>query len=302
MVFKNLLESYVTNLTAEYPIDPDWILKASKKLSDDDNFQVEYAWYTDGDQHIFVFKGIDDYSPDLDHIDCICADDAAAQEWFDQYGACDNYQENHCSEDLIEAMSEEDRIDSDILRSIIDKTQVRTNAKLTPEEKAVLSKYGLDRFNNAVIIPDARWYSISDDDISNPSGGNIRDRAGRYSSKDRRNVYHNDPSQVNYADIARKRGIRSKQRVDTILGDRLTKYANDRADFKNKKWYRDYHQEYVDQADLTYQAAIKKARDDFDKAVAAAEAARDKVDDYHRPEADRYAAEVAKMLGKTTTK
>ena len=204
------------------------------------------------------------------------------------------------------AMSAEDKHDSEILKSIIDKTQVRTNAKLTPEEKDILAKYGLDRYDHRVIIPDARGYSISDDDLSNPRGGNTRERAGtRYYSSGRvdpRRVYHNDSSQVNYADIARKRGARSQAKIDTILGDKITKYADERQSFKNKQWYRDYHKEYVDKADVAYQEAIKKARDDYERAIAAAEKARDQVDEYHRPEYNRYAAEIDSMLGRNPKK
>lgn len=207
-------------------------------------------------------------------------------------------------EELTEAaMSAEDKHDSEILKSIIDKTRVRTNARLTPEEKDILAKYGLDRYDHQVIIPDAAGYSISDDDLSNPRGGNTRERAGTYfSPHDPRRVYHNDPSQVNYADIARKRGARSKAKIDAILGDKLTKYADERQSFKNKQWYRDYHKDYVDTADAAYQEAIKKARDEYERAIAAAEAARDKVDEYHRPQYDKYAAEIDSMLGRNPKK
>lgn len=204
------------------------------------------------------------------------------------------------------AMSAEDKHDSEILKSIIDKTEVRTNAKLTPEEKDILAKYGLDRYDRQVIIPDARGYSISDDDLSNPRGGNTKERAGtRYPYYDRvdpRKVYHNDPSQVNYADIARKRGARSQAKIDAILGDKITKYADERSSFKNKQWYRDYHKEYVDKADAAYQEAIKKAKDEYERAIAAAEAARDRVDEYHRPQYDKYAAEIDSMLGRNPKK
>lgn len=204
------------------------------------------------------------------------------------------------------AMSAEDKHDSELLKSIIDKTQVRTNAKLTPEEKDILAKYGLDRDDRQVIIPDARGYSISDDDLSNPRGGNTRERAGtRYYYSDRvdpRRVYRNDPSQVNYADIARKRGVRSRDKIDAILGDKLTKYADERSSLENKQFYRDYHKEYVDKADAAYQKAIKKARDEYERAIAEAEADRDKVDEYHRPQYDKYAAQIDSMLGRNPKK
>lgn len=203
------------------------------------------------------------------------------------------------------AMSAEDNHDSEILKSIIDKTEVRTNAKLTPEEKDILAKYGLDRVNRTVLIPDATGYSISDADLSNPRGGNTNERAGTryyYNRVDPRRVYNNDPSQVNYADIARKRGARSQAKIDAILGDKINKYADERQSLKNKQRYRDYHKRYVDEADAAYQEAIKKAKDEYERAIAAAEKARDQVDEYHRPEYERYAAEIDSMLGKNPKK
>lgn len=307
----NFLDNYLAKQLNEGYVkpDPDWALMAQKLIPSETYNKIPFRWFSDGDTHIFI-EG--DFQPGSVEPIYTCYSDLEAAQYFDLYQGYlfDNADEDmefisSLDEALLEVMSDEDRHDSDILKSIIDKTQVRTNAKLTDEEKAVLTKYGLDRYDRQVIIPKARNYSISDDDLSNPRGGNMKERAGTrsyFNPHDPRRVYHNDPSQVNYADIARKRGVRSQAKVDAILDDKITKYADERASFKNKRFYRDYHKEYVDKADATYQSAIKKARDEYDRAVAAAEAARDNVDDYHRPQYDKYASEIDAMLGRNPKK
>lgn len=194
--------------------------------------------------------------------------------------------------DLLEKMSEEDRHDSDILRSIIDKTSIRTNAALTQEEKDVLKKYGLDRFDRGVIANGAARYLANwDADISNPEGGNKLDRGHRYRysngewSYSRRSTHHN-PDEINYADIARKRPARAQAYIDRINNDRITQYQDAQRDLHHAKWSRDYHQGYVDEADAKYISALQKAKQAYDDAVASATKARDTVDTYHVPQRD----------------
>ena len=191
------------------------------------------------------------------------------------------------------AMSAEDRHDSDILKAIIDKTRERTNAKLTQEEKDILAKYGLDREDRAVIIPGAiRYYLSSDQDISNPRGGNISQRR----KNSFRNRYHNDPSQVNYADIARKRGVRDDARRTISKEDQLHKWSEDREEMKRQLHSRDYHQRQVDQGDAEYQKALEKARKDYEAALNRAERERDSIDTYHQPNLERAQAAIDALL------
>ena len=197
-------------------------------------------------------------------------------------------------------MSAQDRRDSELLRSIIDKTRIRTNAKLTDEEKEVLARYGLQRDDRSVIIPDLQMLQLSDRDLGNARGGNQFERAGKRGSSDPRRSYHNKEDEVNYADIARKRSVRAKQRLDAISGDVLSKYQRDRRDLENAIWYRDYHKKIVDEADATYQKAIRSAREVYDKLIANAEKARDEVDEYHRPQMDKYAAIIDAILHRTS--
>lgn len=56
---------------------------------------------------------------------------------------------------LKEAMSDEDRKDSQILRDILSKINKRSNARLTPEENAVLDKYNIERLTRGLSGPNA---------------------------------------------------------------------------------------------------------------------------------------------------
>lgn len=130
-------------------------------------------------------------------------------------------------------MSDEDRRESDLIRSAYAKIQKRANARLTPEEQAVLDKYGIERRNWSKTLntqsPTDGVYYIDDNKLI----GNREDEyshgreIGRtyYPTKpDGRKDYSRgytistkDPSKINYADRARKRPQRSANRTfDTI--------------------------------------------------------------------------------------
>lgn len=196
------------------------------------------------------------------------------------------------SDHLQEKMSPEDEHDSAIIKSIIDKTSERTNAKLTPEEKEILDKYNLSRESQRVLIPGiSKWYSWSDAELDSLEGGNKRERGHRRRYSNGEKAYHpsstnHDSSQVNYADIARKRSERDQARLDRINNDKITEYQAAQRDLRNAIWHRDYHQEYIDKADQSYFDAIQKAKKAYDDAVKAANDARDEVDSYHSPQRD----------------
>ena len=93
-------------------------------------------------------------------------------------------------------MSDEDKADSEVLRNIYYKTQQRANAALTPDEKAVLAKYGLSRDSGTKNIVDKDWNRL------------VQRRRGQDSDK------------VNLADRARKMGPREKNNKDLYLAFR----------------------------------------------------------------------------------
>ena len=124
----------------------------------------------------------DDYDEDED-------DDSEFESWRNRI--------QECLKRLNEAeMSDEDEADTAILANIYTKTQQRANAALTPDEKAVLAKYGLSRDSGTKNIVDKDWNKL------------VQRRRGQDSDK------------VNLADRARKMGPRAKNNKDLYLAYR----------------------------------------------------------------------------------
>lgn len=123
-------------------------------------------------------------------------------------------------------MSDEDRRESDLIRSAYAKIQKRSNARLTPEEQAVLDKYGIVRDY------DKQLHYKSDNPrnrdntliVNNPEDSlSHGEEVGRYhypkkpdGSRDYdKNSYKlntKNQDKINYADRARKRPERAKNR------------------------------------------------------------------------------------------
>lgn len=101
-------------------------------------------------------------------------------------------------------MSAEDKHDSEILKQIYRKTQARSNAALTPEEKAVLQKYDLER------NPDTKNVRLSTRNIPNSSAYIFRkdDEIDRVDPKT--GGFYKPSDRINYADRARKRPERGE--------------------------------------------------------------------------------------------
>lgn len=212
-----------------------------------------------------------------------------------------NYYDNILLESIEEAMSPEDAHDSELIKSIIDKTYERTNAKLTPQEQEVLKKYNLSREHQNVLVPGiTKHYTWSDAELDSLEGGNKRERGHRkrYANGEK-SMYpsstNHDRSQVNFADIARKRPERDAARLNRLKSDKISQYQDAQRDLKNALWYREYHQEYLDNADKSYFDALQKAKKQYDDAVAAANQARDKVDTYHTPQRDAAQTSINKI-------
>ena len=126
----------------------------------------------------------DDYDEDEDEDD-----DSEFESWRNRI--------QECLKRLNEAeMSDEDEADTAILANIYTKTQQRANAALTPDEKAVLAKYGLSRDSGMKNIVDKDWNKL------------VQRRRGQDSDK------------VNLADRARKMGPRAKNNKDLYLAFR----------------------------------------------------------------------------------
>lgn len=123
-------------------------------------------------------------------------------------------------------MSDEDRRESDLIRSAYAKIQKRSNARLTPQEQDVLNKYGIKRGSDKNLEYDSgRNYTRDDTNIVDN-----QDDIYSHGEKIGRRVYPKKPDgstdwnkaytlktkdqdKINYADRARKRPEREKNRT-----------------------------------------------------------------------------------------
>ena len=182
-------------------------------------------------------------------------------------------------------MSDEDKQDSEHIRNMLAKMQQRSNASFSPEEKAVMDKYGIIRDNNA------RNLSVAGRDLSRRVDTK---RPMYYSSKSYSNA---DLDKINYADRARKLPQRAQNQVFTgpwtVDNDEINAHGgsmtrlNDLQDAeryaqdipmrdkvtKMKDALRDrkHYQKYIDGADAERSAAIATAQKAYDAAIANAD-------------------------------
>lgn len=253
----------------------------------------------------------DDVQPTEDEVSEEEADDVVEDDTDD--GEDDGFLEA-LSEKLSQMneaeMSDEDKRDNQILRNIYDKTQRRANAALTPEEQAVLDKYGLYRStgNKDIMKPGKDAFHASS--ITSPPSyfkGGVD--------------IHND--RVNLADRARKISDRQPIRDFVNAGDYNfsdTTYAHDpkgnskntfqrkmnRAtshqmqqpmqDMKRLISTRNFEQGRLDKADANYKDAIAKAKSDYEKRMKSAEDSLASTKKYASKSVDDANAEIDRML------
>lgn len=82
-IHDSLTESY------DYKLKEDWELVNHKRVPDSDGFMTDYAWYTNGEKHIFMFGDMDIYEPDEDYADWVAETEEEATQWFDSYHGFD---------------------------------------------------------------------------------------------------------------------------------------------------------------------------------------------------------------------
>lgn len=207
-------------------------------------------------------------------------------------------------------MSDEDKRDNQILRSIYNKTQRRANAALTPEEQAVLDKYGLIRStgNKDIVKLDPNKYSgtsvtsphqyfsggadVHDDRVNLadrarkiPDRQPIRDylRSGEYRVSD--TTFDHDPKGKYKNTFQRKMNRANSAQMQQPMQD-MKRLLSDR----------NYEQGRLDKADTEYQATIAKAKADYEKRIKGAEDALEFTKKYSSKGVDAANAEINRML------
>jgi len=225
-----------------------------------------------------------------------------AQSRIDQI--LDKHRVKECLHQLKEAeMSDEDKADSAVLRNIYRKIQNRSNAALTPEEKAVIDKYDLRRV---------------DKNLTDNKYNNFLFNASDEYDYDRRYYGYHKPtasprgSKINYADKARKldqreyaksinnmsdwgygKSFQNKERakINQELGKDVD---NMKSALSDRRW----HNDGVSKADAEYDAAVLGAAKDRDiKIQQAHQSSKDQIK-YHKQSLDKANKDIKKLLNK----
>ena len=241
-----------------------------------------------------------------------------------------------CIRRLNEAeMSDEDKKDTEILKRIYNKTQERSNSKLTPEEKDILAKYGLTR------VSDFKSIKLDDADEWGEEAELFRDsdnetsRYRDYYGKTQRSVKPG-AQKINYADRARKmhdrkyaRDLRRGEATNAWdlersgtptsafkkpLDDMDPKYKGRFIDkeraaldlgkgkkVRSMKWALDDRKrarKNLDTIDSTYDAKVKDIKDRYEKELADTEAGREISRGYSQSSFDRSQERIDDLLGK----
>lgn len=260
----------------------------------------------------------DDVKPTEDEVSEEEADDVVEDDTDDDEDDTDDDEDDDFMEALSEKlsqmneaeMSDEDKRDNQILRNIYDKTQRRANAALTPEEQAVLDKYGLyrstgnkdimkpgkDAFHASSITSPPRYFKggvdVHDDRV------NLADRARKIS--DRQPIrdfvnsgdyhfydttYDHDP-QGNYKNTFQRKMNRAHS----------AQMQQPMQDMKRLISTRNYEQDRLDKADANYKDAIAKAKSDYEKRMKSAEDSLASTKKYASKSVNDANAEIDRML------
>lgn len=179
--------------------------------------------------------------------------------------------------------SDEDKKDNELLWSIFDKRQERSNAKLTPEEQNVLKKYDIeDPYNFA---PDTRYHYADKRVVARTSPTtNLFDNEVQSLG---RNTKYN--TKVNLADRARKQKSRYLAKKDV---DKYSQDSTDKVDqMKRALKDRDYHNKNLNDLDSKYDKKIKEL-----------ERQRDSSKDYNTRYRDAAQKDINKLLKRESLK
>ena len=177
--------------------------------------------------------------------------------------------------------SDEDKVDSELLYSIYDKKLQRSNAALTPEEKAVLNKYNLGdvySYKNSWGAKRASTGYTQGSDVYEPIKRGQHVRGTETNRK------------VNLADRARKMGTRAHDKG--AVGEYDRDFQNNYRAMKDDIRSRKYHQKNLDSLDKEYdekEAKLLKQLDSLKKD-------RERSRGYHQKSLDASNSHINKML------
>lgn len=260
----------------------------------------------------------DDVEPTEDEVSEEEADDVVEDDTDDDEDDTDDDEDDDFMEALSEKlsqmneaeMSDEDKRDNQILRNIYDKTQRRANAALTPEEQAVLDKYGLyrstgnkdimkpgkDAFHASSITSPPRYFrggiDVHDDRV------NLADRARKISDRQPIRDFVNS-GDYNFYDTTSDHDPKGKYKNTfqrKMNRAHSAQMQQPMQDMKRLISTRNYEQGRLDNADANYKAAIAKAKSDYEKRIKSAEDSLASTKKYSAKYVDDTNAEIDRML------
>lgn len=224
-----------------------------------------------------------------------------------------NYDDT-CVKRLEEALNEaeisdEDKHDSDLIRSMIGKMRNRANAKFSPEEIAIMDKYGIKRDNNTRTLEvDGRdlnrrvddhnhtsWYKSGSYNNGNEKSINYADRARKLPKRKDTQIYTNQWTADNDEINAHGGGMTNSKSLQDAERYALEIPNRDKmSTMKNALRDRKYYQSKIDNADKEKAYRMDVAQKAYDKAVADADRHykwdtedASKSRDYHQKTIDR---------------
>lgn len=207
-------------------------------------------------------------------------------------------------------MSDEDKRDNQVLRRIYNKTQRRANAALTPEEQAVLDKYGLyrstgnkdimkpgkDAFHASSITSPPRYFrggiDVHDDRV------NLADRARKISDRQPIRDFVNS-GDYNFYDTTSDHDPKGKYKNTfqrKMNRAHSAQMQQPMQDMKRLISTRNYEQGRLDNADANYKDAIAKAKSDYEKRMKSAEDSLASTKKYASKSVNDANAEIDRML------
>lgn len=217
-------------------------------------------------------------------------------------------------------MSDEDKRDTELIRSVYNKIQRRSNARLTPEEQAVLDKYGInrERWGLTVGSDNDRYLKrneLTRKDMANKPNVNLADRARKLADRTARDIttrdefgnartmvsnrnskkYTKDP---NRGPGYYKGDVRADQedRQEAEAGYSQDKLAVAHDQMRDALKDRKYHTAELDKVDSKYIDRVTKAKAAYDRALKAAEDDRAFSKPYHSRNIEKSQDTIDKLL------
>ena len=220
-------------------------------------------------------------------------------------------------------MSDEDRRDTELIKSVYDKIQKRSNARLTPEEQAVLDKYGINRERWSLTVGSGSDAYLDRNNLVTKKGStyigndkvNFADRARKLADRTARDIttrdeFGNARTMVSNRNVKkyqkrpdRKKGyymgdVRADQqdRQEAEAGYSQDKLAVAYDQMRRAVNDRNYHTAELGKVDSKYADRVAKAKAAYDKALKAAEDDRTFSGPYHSRNIEKSQDTIDKLL------